>query len=97
MAAVSVTQATAVTFAWLIPMTAICALTLAAAVAARSANVGAAVGLTAWACTVLVSWASSGAFSGAVTDSKAYLPYLAVAACAAAVIGYATRTQRGAL
>ena len=96
-AAVAGAQAAAITFAWLIPMTAICALTLAAAVAARSANVGAAVGITAWACAVLASRAVSGAFSAAVTNAMTYLPYLAVAACATAVIGYATRTQRGAL
>jgi hypothetical protein len=96
-AAIAAAQAAAITFAWLIPMTAICALTLAAAVAARSANVGAAVGVTAWACTLLVSRAASGAFSAAVTNATTYLPYLAVTACAAVVIGYATRAQRGAL
>jgi hypothetical protein len=88
--------AAAVTFAWLIPMTAICALALAVAVAARSANVGAAAGISVWACTVLVSRAASGAFTSAVTNTTTYLPYLAVAACAAAITGYATRTQRGA-
>jgi hypothetical protein len=43
---------------------------------------------------MVASRASSGAFSTAVTDSRTYLPYLAVAACASAVIGYSTRTQR---
>jgi hypothetical protein len=90
-------QAATITFAWVVPMTAICALTLAVAVAARSANVGAGVGISAWACTVLVSQAASGVFTAAVTNSRIYLPYLAVAACATAVLGYATRTQRGAL
>src|SRR6202041_2011700 len=36
------------TFGWLLPMTAICGLTLAAAVAARSATVGAAAGVAPW-------------------------------------------------
>jgi hypothetical protein len=86
--------AAAVTFAWLIPMTAVCALTLAVAVVARSASVGALTGVLAWAATVLASRASAGAFTTAVTDTAAYLPYLAVAACATAVIGYASRTPR---
>ena len=91
-------QAVAVTFAWLLPMTAICALTLAAAVATRSASAGAATGVVAWCTTVLVTRAiTSGELTAAVTNSMTYLPYLAIAACAAAVIGYGTRTQRGAL
>ena len=84
----------AVTFAWLIPMTAVCALTLAVAVAARSATAGALTGVFAWAVTVLGSRVSAGAFTAAVTDSAVYLPYLTIAVCAAAVVGYASRTQR---
>lgn len=84
----------AITFAWLIPMAAVCALTLAVAVATRSASAGALTGVLAWSATMVASRASSGAFSTAVTDSRTYLPYLAVAACASAVIGYSTRTQR---
>ena len=91
-------QAVAVTFAWLLPMTAICALTLAVAVATRSASAGAATGVVAWCTTVLVTRAiTSGELTAAVTNSMTYLPYLAVAACAVAVIGFGTRTQRGAL
>jgi hypothetical protein len=86
--------AAAVTFAWLIPMTAVCALTLAVAVVARSASAAALTGVFAWGATVLASRASAGAFTAAVTDTATYLPYLAVAACATAVIGYATRTPR---
>jgi hypothetical protein len=89
--------AATITFAWLIPMTAICALTLAVAVATRSANAGAGAGIATWATAVVISRAASGAFSAAVTDTRTYLPYLAVAACAAIVVGYSTRTQRGAL
>jgi hypothetical protein len=91
-------QAVTVTFAWLLPMTAICALTLAVAVATRSANAGAAAGVAAWTTTVIVTRAvTSGELTAAVTNSMTYLPYLIVAACAAAVIGYSTRTARGAL
>jgi hypothetical protein len=93
-AAAAAAAAAAVTFAWLIPMTAVCALTLAAAVVTRSASVGALAGVLAWGATVLASRVSAGAFTAAVTDTAAYLPYLAVAACAMAVIEYATRTQR---
>jgi hypothetical protein len=86
--------AAAVTFAWLIPMTAVCALTLAVAVVARSASAGALTGVLAWAAIVLASQVSAGAFTAAVSDTATYLPYLAVAACAIAVIGYASRTPR---
>jgi hypothetical protein len=83
------------TFSWLIPMTAICALTLAGAVAARSANVGAATGVAAWGITILANQTASGQVTATVTDPRTYLPYLAAAACAVAVIGYVTRPQRG--
>ena len=44
--------AVAVTFGWLIPMTAMCALALAAATLPRSANVGVAAGLGGWVLAV---------------------------------------------
>jgi hypothetical protein len=98
-------HAAQLTFAWLIPMTAICALALAVAVAARSANAGAAAGVAAWIIVVLGWNAASSApgapgapgvrLTAAVTDPSLYLPYLAVAACCAAIVGYATRPQRG--
>jgi hypothetical protein len=85
----------ALTFGWLIPMTAVCVLTLAVAVLTRSASVGAFTGALAWGTAVLASRASGGAFTAAVTDTAAYLPYLAAAACALAVTGYAMRNPRG--
>jgi hypothetical protein len=84
----------ALTFGWLIPMTATCALALAAATLARSANVGVAAGLGGWAITVL-SAGSAGRFTAVLTDSAFVLPYLAFAACCAAVVLYATRIPRG--
>jgi len=90
----TVAVSAAITFAWLIPMAAVCALTLAVAVLTRSASAGALAGVVAWGGTVLASRVSTGAFSAAVTDSRTYLPYLVVAACATALIGYTTRTQR---
>ena len=84
------------TFGWLLPMTAVCALALAVAVAARSASVGAGAGVAAWVITVLAEPdRPSGQLTAAVTNADAYLPYLAVAACCAAVVVYATRPQRG--
>jgi hypothetical protein len=85
--------AAAITVGWLLPMTAICTLTLAAAVAALSAVAGAIAGVAAWAITVFVS-ATAGQFNTAVTDDSSYLPYLAVTACAALAVAVATRSRR---
>jgi len=100
-------DAAAVTFAWLIPMTAVCGLTLAVAVAAKSAIVGAGAGVAAWIILVLARGLASQpsgpagptavVLAAAVTDANLYLPYLAVAACCAAIVLFATRPQRGLL
>jgi hypothetical protein len=87
--------AAAVTFGWLVPGTAICALALAAATLARSANAGVAAGLAGWAITVLSGQAATGRFTAAVTDSALVVPYLAFAACCGAIVWYATRIPRG--
>jgi hypothetical protein len=87
--------AVALTFGWLIPMTAVCLFTLAVAVLTRSASAGAFTGALAWGTAVLASRLSTGAFTAAVTDTAAYLPYLAVAACGLAVTGYTLRNPRG--
>jgi hypothetical protein len=86
---------TAVTFGWLVPMTAVCALALAAATVARSANVGVAAGLTGWAITVLSGRAGGGQFTVVLTDSALVPPYLAFAACCAGIVLYATRFPKG--
>ena len=88
-------SATAVTFGWLVPMTAVCGLALAAATAARSASVGMAAGVAAWVIMVLSGQAATGRFTAAVTESALVLPYLAVAAGCAAVVLHATRMPRG--
>lgn len=97
------------TFAWLLPMTAACALALAVAVAVRSAIAGAGAGAGAWLTLVLVHSVTASAANGAggglsaaaltsaITDASLYLPYLAVAACCAAIVLLATRPQRGLL
>ena len=83
------------TFGWLVPMTAMCALALAVATLARSASAGAAAGVAGWIITVLARQATAGRLTAAVTDSMLTLPYLAVAVAGAAVVLFATRTSRG--
>ncbi|HEY2442029.1 MAG TPA: hypothetical protein VGI31_02745 [Streptosporangiaceae bacterium] len=92
--AASVTAA-AVTFGWLVPMSAACALALAAATVARSANVGVAAGLSGWAITVLAGKAAAGQITAAVTNVTLVPAYLAFAACCCAVVLLATRIPRG--
>ena len=87
--------AAAVTFGWLVPMTAVSALALAAATVTRSANVGVAAGLAGWAITILAGQAAGDRYTAAVTDHSFVLPYLAFAACCVAVVLFATRTPRG--
>jgi hypothetical protein len=89
--------AAAVTFGWLVPMTAVCAFALAVATVARSANAGAAAGVGAWLIIVLSGRVASGHFAAAVTDTVLFLPYLAIGAVCAAVALYATRIPRGTL
>jgi hypothetical protein len=87
--------AAALTFGWLVPMTAVCALALAVATLARSAVVGVAAGVAGWLIAVLSGAAASGQFTTAVTSSALVLPYLAFAACCGVVVLYATRIPRG--
>ena len=51
--------------------------------------------MAAWIILVLTRSSVSDQFTAAVTDANLYLPYLAVAACCAAVVIIATRTQKG--
>ena len=87
--------AAALTFGWLVPMTAACAIALAAATLARSANVGVAAGVAGWVIMVLAGRATLGEYTAAVTDSALELPYLLFAACCCAVALFATRIPRG--
>jgi hypothetical protein len=87
--------ATAVTFGWLVPMTAVCSLALAVATVARSANAGVLAGLAGWALAVLAGQSVEGQFTPVVADSALVLPYLAFAACCGAVFLYAIRVPRG--
>jgi hypothetical protein len=87
--------AAAVTFGWLVPMTAVCALALAAATLTRSANIGVVAGLAGWVITVLAGQAVAGRLTAAVTSSSLALPYLAFAAVCGVIVLYATRIPRG--
>jgi hypothetical protein len=87
--------AASVTFGWLVPMTAVCALALAAATVARSANVGVAAGVAGWAITVLSGEVAAGRLTAAVTYSALILPYLAFAAICGVIAWYASRIPRG--
>ena len=88
--------AAAVTFGWLVPMTALCAVALAVATVTRSANTGVAAGVAGWALIVMSEQAATGRFTAAVSGSgPALLPYLTVTAVCIAVALYATRIPRG--
>jgi hypothetical protein len=86
--------AAALTFDWLLPMTAVSTLALAVAVTTRSAVTGAGAGVAAWVISVLAGQSAGGQLLTSVTSAAAYLPYLAVAACAAALVSYTIRPQR---
>jgi hypothetical protein len=87
--------AAAVTLGWLLPMTAVCALALAVATVARSANVGVAAGVAGWVIAILVGQASTGRINAVLTTSVLWLPYLTVACCCVAIALYTTRIPRG--
>jgi hypothetical protein len=88
-------SAVSITFGWLVPMTAMCALALATATVTRSAHAGVAAGLAGWATTVLSGQVADGRLTDAVTNSALILPYLGFAAVCGAVVVYATRIPRG--
>jgi hypothetical protein len=88
--------AVGITFGWLVPMTAVCALALAVATVSRSANAGVAAGLAGWALLILSEQAATGRYTEAITGSGLLLPYLAFAAVCVAVALHATKTVRGA-
>jgi hypothetical protein len=87
--------AVGITFGWLVPMTAVCALALAVATVSRSANAGVAAGLAGWALLIVSEQAATGRYTDAVTSSGLVLPYLAFAAVCVTVALYATKTMKG--
>jgi hypothetical protein len=87
--------AAAVTFGWLVPMTAVSALALAVATIARSANAGVVAGLGAWVITIMAARVATGQLTAAVTSSDLVVPYLMAGAACAAIAWFATRIPRG--
>jgi len=87
--------AAAVTFGWLVPMTAVCALALAAATLARSAVAGALAGLAAWAITLLGARTAAGSLSAALASTALLIPCLLVTVACGLVTWQATRMPRG--
>jgi hypothetical protein len=84
-----------ITFGWLVPMTAVCSLALAAATVARSAYAGVAAGLSGWTIMVLSTEVAGGRFTAAISNSALILPYLVFAAVCGAIVLQATRNPRG--
>lgn len=88
--------AAALTFGWLIPMTFVSALALAAATVTRSANIGVAAALGGWTIMALSWRAADGRFTAAVTYTapRAAL-YLTLAACCGITVVCAPRLRKG--
>ncbi len=93
-ASLAAPAATGITVSWLVPMTAVAALCLAAATLAESANVGVTVGLAGWAITVLGAQAAGGHAERAASSHALILPYLLFAALCVGVVLYRTRIPR---
>ena len=83
-----------ITVGSLVPMTTVCALALAAATLARSANVGVAVALCAWGMTVLAASARTRDLAAAVADGSLVPFYVAATAVLVALTLYWTNGKR---
>jgi hypothetical protein len=86
--------AAGITLGWLVPMTTVSALALAAATLARSANVGVAIGLAGWGLVVLGSAVGTQDLSTAVVQSQLVPGYLACTVLFLALALYATSGGR---
>ena len=86
--------ATPLTFGWLIPMTTVSALALAAAVLARSANVGLTIALTGWWLVVLAGKAATEQWITAVAEVTLIPFYLVCALIFVVVALYASNRKR---
>jgi len=80
-----------VTVAWLVPMTAVAALCLAAATLTGSPAAGAAIGLAGWAIAVLAAQVATGGAERAASVPALILPDLLFAAACVAVVLHVTR------
>jgi hypothetical protein len=86
--------AAALTFGWLLPMAAVCALALAAATVSGEALVGVAAGLGGWSLAVLGGRAETGSLVAAITASSLVVPYLLSVVVCGAIAFQATRIPR---
>ncbi|HKS44716.1 MAG TPA: hypothetical protein VJT49_06290 [Amycolatopsis sp.] len=89
--------ANGVTLSWLLPMTAVAGLCLAAATVSGSAATGTTVGLAAWAVVVLAAQTARGHVDAAVSEPAFQLAYPLVAAICAGVALFAVRVPKGGL
>ena len=87
--------ASGVTLGWLLPMTMVSALALAASTVARSANVGVVVALLSWGLVVTATTAHTGDPARAVESGVLMPLYAAVAAGCVALTLYVTGAKRG--
>lgn len=86
--------ASGITLGWLVPMTTVSALALAAATLARSATVGVAIGLSGWGLVVLGSAVQTHDLSTAVVQPSLVPGYLAGTVLFVALALYATSNER---
>ncbi len=95
LAALFTALAAGVTLGWLVPMTAVSALALAASTVARSANVGVVVALLSWGLVVTAATARTGDPSRAVESAVLVPLYVAVAAGCVALTLHLSGERRG--
>jgi hypothetical protein len=86
--------ASGITLGWLVPMTTVSTLALAAATLARSANVGVAIGLAGWGLVVLGSAVGTHDLSTAVVQPALVPGYLTATIFLLALALYATSKGR---
>lgn len=87
-------QALAVTFLWLVPMTTVSALALAAATWARSAPVGVGAGLMGWALIVVSASRGFNNWGAAVSEPDLLPVYAVATAVLTGVALFGTRNRR---
>lgn len=85
-----------ITLGWLVPMTTVSALALAAATILRSANAGVLVALFAWGMVISTAFAGTGDYAAAVAVTLTPF-YAAVAVALVALTLYATNGRREGL
>ena len=83
-----------ITWGWLVPMTAVCALALAAATLSGSANVGVGAALSGWTIVVLARYANARQLAAAADPGALAPAYLVVAVLCLAVAVHATSGRR---